>query len=125
MPSFPEINPVTGAIVDSQLRYTFADRFRIARVSGGKPFDPGLNTRPGPDVAQAVEPPSEDIGLANFDHGATVAMRLHDVNCAAKALQGVRHPNQADSQRLAPPILRPHAVSASGKRLENDGINFS
>jgi hypothetical protein len=28
----------------------------------------GLNARPCMNVAQAVEPPGEKIGLANFDH---------------------------------------------------------
>ncbi len=58
-----EIHPVTGAIVDSQFRHTFPDWLDIARVSGSKALDPGLNARSGLDVAQAVEPLSKYVGL--------------------------------------------------------------
>jgi hypothetical protein len=39
-PSLLEIHPVTGAVVDSQLRDTCANRFDISGVSSDEPFDP-------------------------------------------------------------------------------------
>lgn len=55
-PSLPEINPVPGAVVDSQLRHTFADWLNVAGVSGGKAFYSDLHARSRLDVAEAIEP---------------------------------------------------------------------
>ena len=85
LPSLLEIHPVTGTIVDSQLRDTFANRFDISWVSSGKPFDPCLNARSRLEVAQVVKPLNEENGFADFNHGATVAPWLHIVN----AIRGV------------------------------------
>jgi hypothetical protein len=74
------IHPVTGAEVDSQLRDTFANRLNISGISSGEPFDPRLDARSRLDVAQVVEPLSEECGFADFDHKATVAIGLHIVN---------------------------------------------
>jgi hypothetical protein len=78
-PALLEIDPVTGALVDPQLRHTFADGLDIAGVPGGETFDPGLDTRPGLDIAQAVQPLGEGIGFAHFHHGP---------NCSPAATHG-------------------------------------
>jgi hypothetical protein len=53
MSSALEVHPVTRAVVDSQLRNTFADGLCIASVSGGQTLDPGLNLRARPNVPRA------------------------------------------------------------------------
>jgi len=78
-PTLLEIDPVTWAIVDSQLRDTFANWRCIARVSSSEPFNPCLDARSRMEVAQRVESSSEQVGLANFNHEVTVAVRLHIV----------------------------------------------
>jgi hypothetical protein len=72
-PSLLELHPVTGTVVDSQLRDTFANRFDIAGVSSGESFNPCLDARSHLEVAQVIEPLSEEDGFANFNHGVTVA----------------------------------------------------
>lgn len=78
--ALPEIHPVTGSVIDPQLRYAFANGFDIAGVAGGEPFDPCLDARPGLKIAQAVEPLHEQLGFADFNQAATVAVWLHVVN---------------------------------------------
>jgi hypothetical protein len=55
-------------VIDSQFRNAPADGFDISRMSHGKTLDPCLDTRPRLKIAQAVEPSSEDIRFANFNH---------------------------------------------------------
>jgi hypothetical protein len=86
-PPLLEIHPVTGTVVDSQLRNTFANRLDISGVSSGEPFDPCLDARSHLEVAQVVEPLNEENGFANFNHGATVAPWLHLVNAIGAALR--------------------------------------
>jgi hypothetical protein len=45
-----------------------------------------LDTRSGLDVAQAVQPLGEGVGLANLNHGPPVALRLHMVNGGGKVV---------------------------------------
>jgi len=80
MSSALEVHPVTRAIVDSQLRNTFADGLCIASVSGGQTLDPGLKLRARPNVPQCIQPLSKDIRFSNFDHWPSVASWLHLVN---------------------------------------------
>jgi hypothetical protein len=74
-----EIHPVTGAVVNSQLGNTFANRSNISGISGTEPFNPCLHTRPPSKITQSVKPPGEDCSLANLKHRDTVAGRLHIV----------------------------------------------
>lgn len=78
-PALLEIHPITGAVVDPQFRDAFADWLDVAGVSSGEPFDSCLDSRSRLDVAQAIEPQCEDLGLANFDHVKNVALRLQVV----------------------------------------------
>jgi len=75
-------DPVARPVVDPQLRDAFTHGLHIPRVAHGETFDARLHPRPPFQVAQAVEPLGEDLGLADFDHQKTVATRLHRVNAA-------------------------------------------
>ncbi|SBT04177.1 hypothetical protein PROAA_1240002 [Candidatus Propionivibrio aalborgensis] len=86
-PALLEIHPVTGAVVDSQLRDTFANRFDISGISSSEPFNPCLDARSRLEVAQVVEPLSKEDGFANFNHSVTVALWLQSVN-AIRAILG-------------------------------------
>jgi len=55
-PSPLEVHPVTGAVMDSQLRNTFAHWLNISGISQRESFDPGLDTRSCLNVSQAVKP---------------------------------------------------------------------
>lgn len=79
-PPLLEIHPVTGTVVDPQLRDTFANRLDVPGVSGSEPFNPCLDARSRLKVTQGVEPLSEEVSFANFYQEGTVAMRLHIVN---------------------------------------------
>ena len=67
-----EVHPVTGTVVDSQLRNTCAIRRNIARVSHCEPLDPRLNARVRLEVAQIVEPLIKEDGFVNFDRKAVL-----------------------------------------------------
>ena len=81
MPLLLEIHPITGAIVDSQLRYTFANRFNITWVSSGKSPNPDLDTSSRLNVAQGIYPLCKKVCFSNFDHGLTVAIWLQYCQC--------------------------------------------
>ena len=66
-------------MIDPQFRDTLAHRPDVARIPQRKPLDTSLNTRSRPEVAQVVEPLSEDTGPADLNHSASVAVRLHFV----------------------------------------------
>jgi len=53
-PSLLEIDPVTGAEIDSQLGDTFADGFRVAWIAGGQALNSGLNSGSRLQVARAL-----------------------------------------------------------------------
>ena len=91
-PLLLEIHPVTGTVVDSQLRDTFANRLDISGVPSRKPFDPCLDARSRLKVAQGIQPLSEKVSLANFNHEATVAARLRLVNALRTVLRGPTNP---------------------------------
>lgn len=78
--------PISGTVVDPQLRHTFTHRLNVARIAGGEALNPGFDTRSRLDVAQAVKPLDKYVGLTYFNHEPTVAIRLHNVNGAAKTL---------------------------------------
>jgi hypothetical protein len=68
LPSLLEIKPVTGTVVDSQLRDTFANRFNISGVSSNEPSwfgralsDLNLQNRP---FRSTFSPPSVPTGSA-------------------------------------------------------------
>jgi hypothetical protein len=42
----------------------------ISRVSGSETLDSDLDSRPGAEVAQAVEPVGKEFGLADLKHKA-------------------------------------------------------
>ena len=81
-PPLLEIHPVTGTVVNPQLRDTFTDWLYITWVSRCQPFNPCSDARSSLDVPQVVEPLNEEVGLANFNHGVTVATWLHIVKAA-------------------------------------------
>lgn len=120
-PSLLEIHPITGAVVDSQLRDTFTNGLDISWVSGSEPFDPCLDARSRLKVAQVVEPLSEEAGFANFNQEATVAAWLHIVNtmravlrCPTKGsvLNGTdRHEWRIPAERMK--MRTPHLVPLS------------
>jgi hypothetical protein len=85
-PSLLEIHPVTGTVIDSQLRDSFANGFDIPGISSSKPFNPCQDTGSSLDVTQVVKPPSEEDGFANFNHGLTVSAWLRFVNSIPPAL---------------------------------------
>jgi hypothetical protein len=66
-PTFLEVHPITGAVIDSQFGYALANRFGITRIAGGKTLNPDLNARPCLNVDELIEPPSEEISFPNFD----------------------------------------------------------
>ncbi len=78
-PRLFEIHPVTGTLIDTQLRNTLTDRLNVARVAQAESFDPRLDARPRLQISQAIEPFGEEIGLADLDHLGTVAVWLHTV----------------------------------------------
>lgn len=84
MPAVLELDSVTGTVVDTQLRNALTNGADIAGVSSGEPFDPGLDPRSCLSVAEAIEPPSEEIGLAKLDHRITVASRIQHVKGATR-----------------------------------------
>ncbi len=45
-----KVHPVTGPIVDTHFRDTFADRLHISRISECQPIQLHLNTSPGAHV---------------------------------------------------------------------------
>jgi hypothetical protein len=75
-----EIHPITGAVIDPQLRDAFSDWFDISRIARRKSFDPDQDPRSCTDVSKAVEPLDENICFANLNHGEIVAKRLRFVN---------------------------------------------
>src|SRR5574337_45049 len=85
---------ITGAVVDPQFGNAFTHRLHVARVAGGEPFDPDQDSSACLNVAQAVEPLGEDLGLANLDHEITVAVRLQTVKsgCFIGKLLAVSQP---------------------------------
>ena len=96
-PTLPEIHPITGAVVDPQLRDTLTNRLNISGISGGEPSDPCLDTRSPLEVAQVVEPLREECGFADFDYETAVAARLRVVNairgapkCPTSKVRGAR-----------------------------------
>jgi hypothetical protein len=68
--NFFEVNPVTGTVVDPQFGNSPAYWLDISRVSGSKPLDSDLDSRPRADITQAVEPFGEEFGLADLNHKA-------------------------------------------------------
>ena len=72
-----EIRPVTGTVVDPLLCDTFTNRLDISGISSNETFNPCLDARSRPEVPQVVEPLNEEVSLAQFDHGLTVAGWLH------------------------------------------------
>ena len=81
-PPLLEIHPVTGTVVNPQLRNTFTNWFYITWVSRCQPFNSCLDARSSLDVPQVVEPLNEEVGFANFNHGVTVATGIHIVKAA-------------------------------------------
>jgi len=74
------MNPITGTVVDPQLRHTFTDRLNVTGIIGSEPLNPGLDTRSCQNIAQAIKPFGKGFGLADFNHGLNVAAWLRRVN---------------------------------------------
>jgi hypothetical protein len=70
LPIFLKVHLVTGTVVNPQFGNSLAYRFDISRVSGSKPLNSDLDSRPRADIAQAVEPVGEEFGLADLKHKA-------------------------------------------------------
>jgi hypothetical protein len=51
-----------------------------SRIPSGQPFEPSLNPRSAPEVAQIVEPSRKAVCLAQLDHRSVVALRLRPAN---------------------------------------------
>lgn len=82
------MHAVTGAVVNAQFRNAFADGFDVAGIAGRLSLDAGLDARAALQVAEAIDPPHEDNGLADFDHVATVANWLQRVKFGCAAREG-------------------------------------
>jgi hypothetical protein len=63
------VDAVPGAVADPQFRDSLPDRSNIPGIPPGKPLDPCKDSGPPSRILEPVEPPSEDLGLANLDHG--------------------------------------------------------
>jgi hypothetical protein len=79
-PPLLEIHPVTGAVVDAQLRNAFAHWLNISRVPKREAFNPRLNARPRPKVAQAIEPLSEHFSFSNFNQLGRVYPKGYNIS---------------------------------------------
>jgi hypothetical protein len=75
-----EVHAIPRSSVDPQFRHTLADWRDVSRIPGGQPFEPSLNPRSAPEVAQIVEPSRKAVCLAQLDHCSTVAVWLRSVN---------------------------------------------
>jgi len=64
-----DVDALARPVRDPQLRDALTNRLGISGVSGDQAFNPGLNARPCVNVTQAVEPPRENLCLANLKHG--------------------------------------------------------
>jgi hypothetical protein len=62
----PVVNPVARTIIDPQLGHAFSDRLNVSRIPGSQTLDSHEYTCAGADVTQPVEPPGEDLRLANL-----------------------------------------------------------
>jgi hypothetical protein len=75
------INPITGAVIDPQLRDSLTYGPYISRIPSCQAFNSRKNASSHIDVAQAIKPLNIDIRLADFDHESSVAMWLHGCQC--------------------------------------------
>lgn len=71
-----KVHSIPWPVIDPQLRDTLTYRPDIAWISQRQTLDTSLNTRSRPEVAQVIEPLSEDIGPADLDHNQSVAVWL-------------------------------------------------
>lgn len=58
-----EVDAITRAIVDSELRYAFTDRLDITRITRRQSLDSYLDLGARPDISQSVESRCEDMRL--------------------------------------------------------------
>jgi len=67
-----EVDAVAWAVIDSQLRNAFSHGLNIAGISEDEALDPHLDSGPGVDVSQTVQPRREYIRLEDTKHYAEV-----------------------------------------------------
>lgn len=68
-----EVDAVAGAVIDSKLGDTVADRLHIARVTERQPADADVDARLGHTIAQAGKPGCVGGRLTNLEHAQTVS----------------------------------------------------
>jgi hypothetical protein len=61
-----EINPISGTVIDPQLRDAMANRPYVARIAKLQAIDAHLDATTCFSVAQAGKPAGEQLGLADF-----------------------------------------------------------
>jgi hypothetical protein len=62
-----KIDAIAGTVIDPQFRDATADWFYVAQITKRQTSDTGIDSRTRIPISQAVEPPGESFGLADFD----------------------------------------------------------
>jgi hypothetical protein len=79
------VDPVSGALVDPQLRHAGPNRLDVTRIGADEMLDPGLNPRSGFQITETLKLSGEPLCLADFNHPPTVASKLWPRNAALLA----------------------------------------
>ena len=73
-----EVDALAGAVIDSKLGDTVADRLHIARVTERRLADADVDARLGHTIAQAGKPGCVGGRLTNLEHTQSVS---HGIRC--------------------------------------------
>ncbi len=81
------VEPVTGAVVDTDFIDTLSDRLGITKVTGFcHTADSGIDTHDGGSILQLGEPAREGHALNDFKHEPSVVHGLHLNNTNSPAM---------------------------------------
>ncbi len=76
---FSEVNPISRTVVNSHLRYTFANRLGITNKIAFKTLDSGKNAGTSTNVSKPIKPLCKILRLPDLCHVLTVSYWLHFV----------------------------------------------
>jgi len=79
-PTLLEIHPITGTVIDPQLRDSLANRLNIAWIPNGEALNSDLDTSSRLNVTEFIKPMREEVSSSYFNHEMNVATGLRIVN---------------------------------------------